>query len=259
VFAAPRSHDWSQVCLGVASYSGQIFCDFWGYTSIARGCSLALGYPLPQNFDHPYASASVTEFWRRWHMTLSRWLRDYLYVGLGGNRGGRLATYRNLLLTMTLGGLWHGARWTFVAWGLYHGVLLVLHKLWVGFAGDSALLAKLRATGGYRALAVAATLLLVTLGWVLFRASSLDEASTIVRLAFDTAPRGGAALEAPAFARSAKLLVVLGVVTAAGTRQLGLRFHRALSSRWRGVTWALLVGVLYLYGTSTNEFIYFYF
>ena len=99
----------------------QIFADFCGYTNIAIGVALLLGFEFPQNFDSPYAAVSLQDFWRRWHMTLSRWLRDYLYIPLGGNRKGRLLTYRNLLLTMLLGGLWHGAAWTFVVWGGIHG------------------------------------------------------------------------------------------------------------------------------------------
>ncbi|MBK8691878.1 MAG: MBOAT family protein [Deltaproteobacteria bacterium] len=130
VFSDPSAHGTLGVWMGVLAYTGQIYCDFSGYTDIARGASLTLGLPLPENFDWPYLSTSITEFWRRWHMTLSRWLRDYLYIGLGGNRGGPLRQYRNLLLTMLLGGLWHGANWTFVAWGALHGLALCAHKLW---------------------------------------------------------------------------------------------------------------------------------
>src|SRR5262249_48105462 len=129
--------------IGVLAYTGQIFCDFSAYTDIARGCSKMIGLELPDNFDYPYASRSITEFWRRWHMTLSRWLRDYLYISLGGNRHGRFNTYRNLILTMLLGGLWHGANWTFVAWGAYHGVLLAAHKLYLETTSKIAPLTKL--------------------------------------------------------------------------------------------------------------------
>ncbi len=103
--------------------------DFSGYTDIARGVAKCLGFELSLNFNLPYFATSPKDFWNRWHISLSHWLRDYLYISLGGNRGGTLRTYRNLLLTMILGGLWHGAAWTFVIWGLYHGVLLVLHRV----------------------------------------------------------------------------------------------------------------------------------
>ena len=108
----------------------QIYADFSGYTDIAIGIALLLGFTFPQNFDSPYAAVSIQDFWRRWHMTLSRWLRDYLYIPLGGSRRGVAITYRNLLLTMLLGGLWHGAGWTFVAWGLIHGVAPCAERFW---------------------------------------------------------------------------------------------------------------------------------
>lgn len=114
--------------LGVISYSIQIYCDFSGYTDIAIGSALLLGVRLPENFKLPYTATSFSDFWRRWHISLSAWLRDYLYVPLGGNRITGFITYRNLLLTMLLGGLWHGASWNFVIWGFLHGVLLVLER-----------------------------------------------------------------------------------------------------------------------------------
>ncbi len=122
VFAAPNRHSSLEVLVGVYGYAVQIFADFCGYTNIAIGVALLLGFQFPQNFNSPYAAVSLQDFWRRWHMTLSRWLRDYLYIPLGGNRKGTLITYRNLMLTMVLGGLWHGAAWTFVIWGTIHGI-----------------------------------------------------------------------------------------------------------------------------------------
>ena len=121
------------VLFAIYGYAIQLYADFFGYTDMAIGIARLLGFRFPHNFDRPYAAVSVQDFWRRWHITLSRWLRDYLYVPLGGNRGGRLATYRNLLLTMTLGGLWHGAAWAFVIWGLYQGLGLAVER-WVGQA-----------------------------------------------------------------------------------------------------------------------------
>ncbi len=131
VFEHPHFFSPLTVASGVVAYSFQIYCDFSGYSDIAIGVSRIIGFDLPENFNMPYLSTSITEFWRRWHMTLSKWLRDYLYIPLGGNRRGRLRTYFNLLMTMLLGGLWHGANWTFVIWGGLHGLALAGHKLWI--------------------------------------------------------------------------------------------------------------------------------
>jgi D-alanyl-lipoteichoic acid acyltransferase DltB (MBOAT superfamily) len=125
------------VLVGIYAYAVQIYSDFFGYTNIAIGIALLLGFTFPQNFDAPYSATSITDFWRRWHMTLSRWLRDYLYIPLGGNRGGTLLTYRNLMLTMLIGGLWHGAGWTFVVWGGIHGTALCVERWWRGRPGSS--------------------------------------------------------------------------------------------------------------------------
>jgi len=124
VFGSPDQYSALENAVAVYGFAVQIYADFSGYTDIAIGIALLLGFRFPQNFDAPYTSTSIQDFWRRWHMTLSRWLRDYLYVPLGGNRNGATATYRNLMLTMVLGGLWHGAAWTFVVWGAIHGGFL---------------------------------------------------------------------------------------------------------------------------------------
>jgi alginate O-acetyltransferase complex protein AlgI len=127
-FGSPDVHSGGDLLLATYGYAFQIFCDFSGYTDIAIGVALLLGIRFPQNFDRPYIAASFSEFWRRWHMTLSRFLRDYLYISLGGNRRGKVRTYVNLLLTMVLGGLWHGAAWTFVVWGTLHGAFLLVER-----------------------------------------------------------------------------------------------------------------------------------
>jgi D-alanyl-lipoteichoic acid acyltransferase DltB (MBOAT superfamily) len=129
VFAAPSVASRAELLQAFYGYAIQIYADFSGYTDMAIGIALLLGFRFPVNFDSPYRSLSIQEFWRRWHMTLSRWLRDYLYISLGGNRSGRWGTYRNLMLTMVLGGLWHGAAWTFVVWGALHGGALAIHRL----------------------------------------------------------------------------------------------------------------------------------
>ena len=138
-FNAPNEHA-GLVAAWVATiaFSMQIYFDFSGYTDIARGCAQLLGYEFPPNFERPYLARDIAEFWRRWHISLSTWLRDYLYIPLGGNRLGPARTYVNLLITMGLGGLWHGASWNFVVWGLYHGVLLTLHRAWRQWIGQPA-------------------------------------------------------------------------------------------------------------------------
>ena len=151
--------------LGAGGYTLQLYFDFAGYSAMAIGLALMIGFHFPENFDQPYLSGSIQAFWQRWHITLSSFLRDYLYIPLGGNRGGAARTYVNLVLTMLIGGLWHGANWTFVAWGGWHGLLLALHRLY-------------RARGGPMPWAAGhvLTLLAVVLGWVVFRAESFGEA-----------------------------------------------------------------------------------
>ncbi len=131
VFGAPGAYRSIDIIVAIYAYAVQIYADFSGYTDIAIGSALLLGIKFPDNFDRPYTAATIQDFWRRWHMTLSRWLRDYLYIPLGGNRGRTFMVYRNLFLTMLLGGLWHGAEWTFVIWGAYHGIGLGVER-WVG-------------------------------------------------------------------------------------------------------------------------------
>lgn len=161
--------------VGTLAFSGQIFFDFNGYSVIAVGLAMCLGFQVPWNFLSPYAAIGFSDFWRRWHVTLSAWLRDYLYISLGGNRRGRARTYVNLALTMLLGGLWHGASWLFVLWGAAHGALLVLERLVRHLFGG---ISVLQATP-VRVLLGVLTFVLVTLTWVLFRAESLDDAAQL--------------------------------------------------------------------------------
>jgi alginate O-acetyltransferase complex protein AlgI len=173
VFAAPQRHSSLEVLLGVYGYAVQIFADFCGYTNIAIGVALLLGFEFPQNFASPYTAVSLQDFWRRWHMTLSRWLRDYLYIPLGGNRKGRILTYRNLLLTMLLGGLWHGAAWTFVVWGGIHGLGLAIERA-VGWRPH---------TRAQQWFGRVLTFHVVCFAWVFFRADSFATArEVLVRL-----------------------------------------------------------------------------
>ncbi len=169
---------------GALAFSGQIFCDFAGYSTCAIGAATCLGFQLPENFRSPYTAVGFSDFWRRWHITLSRWLRDYVYVSLGGNRAGAWRTWRNLLLTMLLGGLWHGASWTFVAWGALHGVFLCTERLL------RALATRLRwqASRASTIVAGAATLAGVFWAWVFFRAPNLGVALDMTRHMFGLVP-----------------------------------------------------------------------
>jgi alginate O-acetyltransferase complex protein AlgI len=171
VYNDPAAHSGGEITLAFYAFAAQIYCDFSGYTDMAIGLALLLGYQLPQNFNRPYLALSLQDFWRRWHMTLSRWLRDYLYIPLGGNRKGRLKTYRNVMITMLLGGLWHGASWTFALWGGIHGAGLSAER-WIR-----------ERYGGVRVPAWVAwvvTFHVVCIAWVFFRAPDLATAFDVL-------------------------------------------------------------------------------
>lgn len=183
LFATPTP-PWHLAWLGAIAYAFQIYFDFSGYSDMAIGLGLMLGFRFPENFRSPYRAESITDFWRRWHISLSTWLRDYLYIPLGGNRHGPRRTYINLGLTMLLGGLWHGAQWQFVVWGAYHGALLAAERA-LGKRGFVSFLA--------RPLRIAATFVLVLIGWVFFRAENLDHAITYLGCMFGlVTPTAGA-------------------------------------------------------------------
>ncbi len=178
VFEVPAGHSGLEVLLAVYGYAAQIYCDFSGYSDLAIGSALLLGYQIPVNFDSPYRATSPQEFWRRWHISLSSWLRDYLFIPLGGSRHGRARTLLNLGITMLLGGLWHGAAWTFVAWGAFHGAGMVTQRLWS--EAKSPAIRRLRARAGWRLAAGVLTFHFVCLGWILFRSTSLAAAGELL-------------------------------------------------------------------------------
>jgi D-alanyl-lipoteichoic acid acyltransferase DltB (MBOAT superfamily) len=163
VFGVPQAFDAPDVLLAAYAYTAQIYCDFSGYTDMAIGLALLKCYVFPQNFNSPYKATGFQDFWKRWHMTLSRFLRDFLYIPLGGNRGGKWFVYRNLMLTMLLGGLWHGAAWTFVIWGGLHGLYQVLERMW---GGRVALPVFVRWFVTFHA---------IVLGWIVFRSQDLGQ------------------------------------------------------------------------------------
>ena len=183
IFDEPLLYSGFECLAGIYGYALQIYCYFSGYSDMAIGIALLLGFRFPKNFDSPYKAATITEFWRRWHISLSTWLRDYLYIPLGGNRKGRVRTYINLLITMLLGGLWHGAAVRFVLWGALHGAALALHKLWLKFVPRA------KATGaemswGWRIAGIFFTFNLVCFGWLMFRAESMQTVSLMLHQIF---------------------------------------------------------------------------
>jgi alginate O-acetyltransferase complex protein AlgI len=193
VFGVPQAYSAPDVALAAYAYAAQIYCDFSGYTDIAIGVALLMGFVFPQNFNSPYRATSFRDFWRRWHMTLSRFLRDFLYIPLGGNSGGKLRSARNVMITMTLGGLWHGAAWGFVLWGGLHGACLVVERVLRG---------RVSAPAWLRWAVVFHT---VVLGWILFRTESLGLAGDFLsRLAHP----GPATLWAPTVV--AAIVAVIG-------------------------------------------------
>jgi alginate O-acetyltransferase complex protein AlgI len=206
VFALPSAHSTLEIVAATYGYAIQIYADFSGYTDIAIGVALLLGYRFPDNFAAPYTARSLQDFWRRWHITLSRWLRDYVYIPLGGSRGGSVATIRNLVITMVLGGLWHGAAWTFIAWGAFHGVGQAIEHLW-----RSARVASGRTPLPDGRLAATLerviTFQVVCVGWLLFRARSLEDVGTLVTRVF--AAPGPAPLVTPLVVGA----IAVGIVT----------------------------------------------
>jgi alginate O-acetyltransferase complex protein AlgI len=250
VFAAPANWGTGAVWLGVLSYAGQIYGDFSGYSDMAVGLAHMLGFKLPANFHRPYFAVGLGDFWRRWHVSLSSWLRDYLYIPLGGSRGGRWATYRNLFLTMLLGGLWHGANWTFILWGGYHGLLLALER--------AVSLPRWLRGPAWRPPLAAVTFLAVCFGWVLFRAQSFaDAGAALVRL---VRPTEGAALDPTLTFTAAACLTTLLAGYLAATLLDVKRIERRLPAPALAAALAcLLLLTLVLFPEDGKSFIYFQF
>jgi alginate O-acetyltransferase complex protein AlgI len=262
IFALPAAQLTAPVAwFGLLCYTLQIYFDFSGYSDMAIGLGRMLGFKLPENFDSPYIARSVREFWRRWHITLSRWFRDYLYIPLGGSRRGERKTYRNLLLVFLLCGLWHGASWSFVVWGLWHGFFLVVERLF------STLSPK---TGSRwpapRWLPHLYTLGVVTLGWVVFRADTLGEALLYLQ-AMSGVSSPERVLHPLVHFVDAKLLTVvtLGLLGCGPLLARRLRRWQPLAPRAVGllrtgaVGLLLLASAMALAGGTHNPFIYFRF
>ncbi len=233
------------------AFAGQIYCDFSGYSDVAIGCARLLGYRLPENFRHPYLARSPREFWQRWHISLSTWLRDYLYISLGGNRTSSRQTRRNLILTMLLGGLWHGAAWTYVAWGAWHGAWLSATR------GDDSGRNSRTWPPIPAAVAWGGTFALVLLGWVLFRANSLGEALSLVATMFGA---NGLGLDDPIAWRTLTVLLI-PIAThgiAASEESRGAWLNQNLAYRV-AVAIGAAVGIAAFWRTDPVAFIYFQF
>jgi D-alanyl-lipoteichoic acid acyltransferase DltB (MBOAT superfamily) len=259
IFADPAQQTSLSLLLGLYLFALQIYGDFAGYSDIARGVSRLMGIELMVNFRQPYLAADITEFWRCWHISLSTWLRDYLYIPLGGSRGGRLRTYRNLMLTMLLGGLWHGAAWTFVIWGGLHGLYLAAHK-WLRGAGEAA-----EPAGAMRTPVVAIahagrvilTFHLVCLTWLFFRADSLGSAGRYLQgLARGTWRCDRRTMVV--FLGYAGLLLAVDLVCRA--QEGGFRWSQRVPWPVRGAAYAAVAAIITFVGSSNVEpFIYFQF
>jgi D-alanyl-lipoteichoic acid acyltransferase DltB (MBOAT superfamily) len=252
VFSRPGYYTSLELTLGVYAYAFQIYCDFSAYTDIARGASRWFAVELPENFADPYLATSITDFWRRWHMTLSHWLRDYLYIPLGGNRKGSVRTYANLMITMLLGGLWHGASWTFVVWGGLHGLFLAAERA-LGIRPDAPM------SPVARVLRQVLTFHLVCLAWIFFRAQSFETAWAVL-----SGIAGGTF-----WLTRERLLPMLGVVflialywLAFPLRDRVVRLHPGNSGVWQAgyaVAVGMYVVTLMVLAAPSETFIYFQF
>ena len=257
VYAIPNP-SMADAWAGAIGYTLQLFFDFAGYSAMAIGLAMMCAFRFPENFNHPYLSGNIQEFWQRWHMTLSRFLRDYLYISLGGNRKGSLRTYVNLLMTMVIGGFWHGANWTFILWGFWHGGLLALHRYW-------------RAAGNGPMPFILGNMLLmlaVILGWVAFRAPDVTTAFAMYGAMF--LPSSFAVSDALAWQVtpdqwSCMLIgVVLVYLPLAGNRLPWQRPVEAMGAVWRfawfwAPTLGFILGMVLLYSRAAVPFLYFQF
>jgi alginate O-acetyltransferase complex protein AlgI len=255
-FSDPAGVQGPEMLLCVYLFALQIYGDFSGYSDIARGVSRLFGIRLVVNFRQPYLSESISEFWRRWHISLSTWLRDYLYISLGGNRSGSLRTYRNLSITMLLGGLWHGASWNFVIWGGLHGVFLALHRMW-NPRRSLTMEPEGVSSPAIRAIRIAVTFHLVCFLWIFFRAGDLAASTTVL-----TSLVSAWSAPPPVFAITALIfmLAVLLLDWAARDHPESLPIRDTWTAWQRGLLFASLVVAISLIGdTNVRPFLYFQF
>ena len=255
VYGSKGAVSFTSAWLGTMAFAGQIFSDFAGYSTAAIGISLTLGFSLPSNFNFPYAAIGFSDFWRRWHISLSTWLRDYLYIPLGGNKKGKKRTYINLMLTMLLGGLWHGASWTFVVWGGLHGIYLAIERVLTrAFKGSEMLKKNL-----IRFLLAMGTYLLVNITWVFFRAQSFPQAYQMIKSMFGLNPEGKAAL--------ATVYIIEAIVVTLAMLTIHWRMRNTSleavvqKTSWQllSLIWGIMLILIIISQGSGDAFIYFQF
>ena len=261
VFAEPSRFTGLENLFAVYGYAMQIYCDFSGYSDMAIGIALLLGFRFNINFDSPYQSGNITEFWRRWHISLSTWLRDYLYIPLGGNRKGKVRTYVNLIITMLLGGLWHGAALRFVLWGAIHGVALALHKLYLSIFDYFGWRRKnpLRIQ---RFLGQVITFHLVCFAWIFFRADTMDTATTVITQITDHfTPE--VFLQFIDGYRNVLILLVIGYLLHFTSHRQEQRFRSWITERsflvQTGIFLVVIFALLQIRSADAQPFIYFNF
>ena len=256
VFAHPAGYSGLSILLATYAFAIQIYCDFSGYSDIARGVSKSMGFELNLNFNLPYFAKYPSDFWKRWHISLSSWLRDYLYIGMGGNRGGTVKTYRNLMATMLLGGLWHGANWTFLLWGCFHGAILILQRLLEPLA------AFIPGQGVKAKAAAGAQILLMfhvtCFGWLIFRSDTIGGfLAMAANLAGGFAWDGDAAILARALVKYGWFLFAVQII------QHARRDLKFFPLGWIEARWAfymfLLCSIFFMGDFGNAEFIYFQF
>ena len=260
VFAQPEYYASIELFAALLLFAIQIYADFSGYSHIARGTSKLLGLELMKNFEQPYLSANITEFWRRWHISLSSWLKDYLYIPLGGNRKGKVRTYINLMLTMLLGGLWHGANWTFVVWGGLHGIYLAIHKLMLRGKKPQTEYKHESLMGlGIYVGKVISVFFLVLLTWLFFRAQSFEQAAYFLNkfVYWEASPLSGRFI--------AIAMGFLCMSTLIDLLQYNYKAHTFLLKvsnppvRWAVLSALMLISVVYMFVEEPLPFVYFQF
>jgi alginate O-acetyltransferase complex protein AlgI len=252
VFEHPLDYSAITLWFAVIAYAMQIYCDFCGYTDMAIGSAKCLGFDIPKNFDIPYISQSITEFWRRWHISLSTWLRDYLYIPLGGNRKGKQRQYINLLITMLLGGLWHGASWNFVAWGGLHGIALAIHKIYMDNVAKKYSIKSFV----YKLLNWLITLIFVCITWIFFRANNFSVSLAILKKMFYLSSPVGISWFATSLFLCVPLLILIDFCGSKLSQ--GLKLKLTTLQGWFVVFFAIL-GLIFAGPHSSSPFIYFQF
>lgn len=247
VYANPTLYSAVDIWLATYAFAVQIYCDFSGYSDVAIACALLLGVQLPENFNSPYLSQSIVEFWRRWHISLSTWLRDYLYIPLGGNRKGKVRTYLNLMITMLLGGLWHGAGWNWLVWGGLQGVFLSIEKaLGISIRSQSFFIRVIRTVFTFH---------LVCLSWIFFRAKDFSTAIQILKQSLHFSSFTYSISLMPLAALALLLVFELGLL-----KKQYLAWCESRTANYRFLLYAvIIIFILIFNGSQNNEFIYFQF